>query len=124
MPSQAAACDSGLVYLFLFTFPDETVNLLVLIFSRFFCVFIPSLRFYLLMISTFIVLEVCLGVGNMNKVWLIVFRHIYEIWKENLPLKWNDFFTRCIPIAFTMFVHVLNVNFFSSTCNTFAVERD
>ena len=37
---------------------------------------------------------------------LVIFRHIYEIWKENPPLKWKEFLTRCLPIAFTMFVHV------------------
>ena len=55
---------------------------------------------------------------------LVIFRQIYRIWTENVPLKWNVFHT-----MFNNCVHDVRSCFwkwtlFSPSCNTFAVECD
>ena len=49
---------------------------------------------------------------NFHLFFFHYFRDIYKIWKETFPRNCNVFFTRCLPIAFTMFVHVYEREYF------------
>ena len=37
----------------------------------------------------------------------LLFSAIFKIWRENRPLKWCVYFTRCLPIAFTFWNNVV-----------------
>ena len=68
------------------------------------------------------------GKLNNSLLLFLAFYHFfapyYIIWEQNRPLYESVSFTRCLPIAFTMFVHVSEREFFSKNSSKFAVECD
>ena len=55
----------------------------------------------------------------------LLFRAIlFIVWEVKSSFRMERFFTRCLPIFFTMFFHVSEREFFSPKCSKFAVECD
>ena len=55
---------------------------------------------------------------------LFCFASFFIIWNRKSSSQGEGFFTRCLSIAFTMFAHVSERDFFSPICSNFGVECD
>ena len=80
-------------------------------------------------------LELTQGLVSINQkqvgsfttpTWVIILRQIVYNMKTKSSIQMEHFFTRCLPIVFTlktMFIHVsARENFSSRNCSKFAVE--
>ena len=62
---------------------------------------------------------------SFTDIWLLLFCAILCIvCEQNLFLKWNVYFTQCMPTAFPMCVLASERYFFPPNCCNFAVECD